>query len=132
MKGDSGPMWERTREGRRESSRIDFIISKGNSKWSPIRSTKLLLDHWALHGYWEVELTKRVKERVAVDWRKLERIVDDLKKKDSDKEEGRLYRGFEGSSPYKKLKTLRTLCNKRLKVCKRSKRWWDKELSNQL
>ena len=29
MKGDSGLTWERTREGRRESSRSDFIISKG-------------------------------------------------------------------------------------------------------
>ena len=50
MEGDSGPTWERTREGRRESSRIDFVISKGNSGWSPIKSTKLLSDHWTIYG----------------------------------------------------------------------------------
>ena len=32
IKGDSSPIWERTREGRRESSRINFVISKGNSE----------------------------------------------------------------------------------------------------
>ena len=45
MEEDNRPTWERTREGRRESSKIDFVISKGNCRWSPIRSTKLLLDH---------------------------------------------------------------------------------------
>ena len=35
-------------------------------------------------------------------------------------------------SPYEKLKTLRRLCDKRIKVCERSKRWWDDELSDQL
>ena len=45
MEGDSGPTWERTREGVRESNRINFIISRGNSRWSPIKSTKLLSNH---------------------------------------------------------------------------------------
>ena len=130
--GDSGPMWERTREGRRESSRINFVIYKGNWEWSLIRTTKLLSDHWAIHGEWEVNLTRKVEERVVVDWKKLDKIVEDLKEKDSDKEKERWYRGLEGSTPYKKLKTLRNLYNKRMKVCERSKRWWDKELSNQL
>ena len=31
MEEDRGPTWERTREETRESSRIDFVISKGNS-----------------------------------------------------------------------------------------------------
>ena len=87
MEGDSGPTWERTREGRRESSRIDFVISKGNSGWSPIKSTKLLSDHWAIHGDWKVNLTKKVEEKVVVDWKKLEMIVGDLKEKGLDEEE---------------------------------------------
>ena len=45
VEGDSSPTWERTREGRRESSRINFVISKDRSDWSPIKSTKLLSDH---------------------------------------------------------------------------------------
>ena len=122
MEGDSGPTWERTREGIRESSRIDFVISKGNSGWSPIRSTKLLSDHWAIHGNWKVDMAKKVDERVAVDWKKLDKIVDDLKEKNSDEEEERWYRGLQGLSPYEKLRTLRNLYDKRIKVCKRSKR----------
>ena len=70
--GDCGPMWKRTREGRRESSRIDFVSFKGSTEWSPISTTKLLSDHWAIHGEWEVDLTKKVEERVAVDWKQLD------------------------------------------------------------
>ena len=69
---------------------------------------------------------------MAVDWKKLEKIVGNLKEKNSDEEEGRWYRALKGSLLYKKLKLLRSLCNKRIKVYERSKRWWDKELSNQL
>ena len=65
--GGYGPTWERTREGRRESSRIDFVISKGSSEWLLIRSTKLLSDHWAIHREWEVDMTRKVEERVVVD-----------------------------------------------------------------
>ena len=74
------------------------MISKSNSKWSPIRSTKLLSDHWVIHGDWEVNLTRKVEEGVAVDRRKLDKIVDNLKEKDSDKEEEKWYRELEGSS----------------------------------
>lgn len=90
--GDSGPTWERTREGRRESSRIDFVISKGISEWSPIKSTKLLSDHWVIYEDWEVDLIRKVDERVVVDWKKLEKIVEDLKEKDSEEEEEKWYR----------------------------------------
>ena len=130
--GDCGPTWERTREGRRESSRIDFVICKGNSEWTPIKSRKLLSDHWAIHGEWEVDMTGKVDERVAVDWRKLNKIVEDLKEKDSDEEDEKWYKELEGSSPYEKLKTLRTFCDKRMKVCEQSKRWWNNELSDPL
>ena len=50
MEGDSGPTWKRTREGKRECSRIDFESSKGNSEWLLIRTTKQLSDHWVVHG----------------------------------------------------------------------------------
>ena len=64
-----------------------------------------------------------MKERKAVDWKKLEKMVDNLKEKDSDEEEETWYRGLEGSSPYEKLKTLKSLYDKRIKVCERLKRW---------
>ena len=132
MEGDSGPTWERRRGGIKESSRIDFVISRGNSEWSPIRSTKLLSDHWVIYGNWEIDIARKVKERTAVDWKKLDKIVDDLKEKDLEEEEEKWYRGLRGSSPNEKLKSLKNLCDKKIKVCKRSKRWWDEELSDQL
>ena len=67
--GDCGPTWERTREGRRKSSRIDFVISKGNTEWWPIRTAKLLSDHWAIHEEWQVDLPRKVQERRTVDWK---------------------------------------------------------------
>ena len=69
---------------------------------------------------------------MVVDWEKVAKIVEELKEKDSDKEEEKRYRALEGSSPYKKLKWLRSLCDKRITVCKRLKEWWDGELSYQL
>ena len=108
------------------------MIFKGNSEWSLIKSAQLLSDHWAIYGEWEVDLTKKVEERVVVDWKKLEKIVNDLKEKDSKEEEESWYRNLEGSSPYEKLKTLRKLCDKSIKVCEKSKRWWEDELSDQL
>ena len=41
MEGDSRLTCERTREGRRESSRIDFVMSKDNFDWLRISFTKL-------------------------------------------------------------------------------------------
>ena len=58
--------------------------------------------------------------------------MEDLKEKDSDKEGERWYRDLKESSPYKTLRTLRILYDKRIAVCERLKRWWDEELSNQL
>ena len=68
-----------------------------------------------------MELTKKEEEREAVDWKKLNKIVEDLKEKDSDEEEKRWYRDLEGSSPYEMLKTLRTFCGKQIRVYERSK-----------
>ena len=56
---------------------------------------------------------------MVVDWRKLEKIIEDLKEKDLDEEEEKWYRDMEGSSPYEKLKSPRSLGDKRIKVCKR-------------
>ena len=58
--------------------------------------------------------------------------MEDLKEKYSDKEEKKWYRALEGLSLYEKLKSLRSLCDKRIKVYEGSKTWWNKELSNQL
>ena len=50
-----------------------------------------------------------MQERVAVDWKKLERIVKNLKVKNLNEEEEKWHRGLEGSLSYNKLKTLKGL-----------------------
>lgn len=77
-------------------------------------------------------MKKQVIERVVVDRKKLEKIVKDLEGKESEVEEEKWYRTLEVSSPYEKLKSFKLFCNKRMEVCECSKRWWDKELSDQL
>lgn len=67
MEEDSRPTWERTREGRRETSRIDFVISKCNSEWLLTKSTKLISDYWPIHGELKIDLARKVEERIAVD-----------------------------------------------------------------
>lgn len=62
-------------------------------------------------------MVRKVEKRVAVDWKKLEKRVEDWKEKDSDEKEEKWYRDIEGTSTYKKLKSLRSLCNKRINVC---------------
>ena len=58
--------------------------------------------------------------------------MEDLKEKDSKEEEEKWYRVLEGSSLYKKLISLKSLYDKRIKVSEHSKRLWDEELSDQL
>lgn len=50
MKGDRAQTWERASEVRRESSRIDFVISEDDSEWSMRKTRKLLSNHWAIHA----------------------------------------------------------------------------------
>ena len=50
MKRDSRLTLERTREERRESSRINFLISKDKPGWLWIKTRKHLLDHCAIYG----------------------------------------------------------------------------------
>ena len=61
-------------------------------------------------------MTGKVEERVAVHGKKLEKLIEDLKEKDSDKEEKQWYRDLKGSLPYEKLKSQRSFCNRRIKV----------------
>ena len=58
-----------------------------------------------------------MKQKVAVVWRKLEKIVQDLKEKDLDKEKQKGYWKLTGILLYKKMKLVRKLCKQEIKVC---------------
>ena len=57
-----------------------------------------------------------MQERVAVDWKKLEKTIEVLKEKYLDEEEDKWYRELKGTLSYAKLKALRSFCDKRTKV----------------
>ena len=116
MKVDNSSTQERTRKERKEQSRIDFVLSKGNCQWSRIKTTKLLSDYQTICREWTVMLHKKLEERVVVDWKKLERIKEVLKVKESNELEKKQYQKLEKSSLYDKLKVQRNLSTKRIKV----------------
>ena len=41
------------------------------------KSTQLLSDHWTIHREWEVDMPRKVEEILAVDWGKLDKIVEE-------------------------------------------------------
>ena len=51
-----------------------------------INMWKLLLDYLAIFKEWEVNLNTKIKKRVVVEWKKLEKIIKNLKEKKSKKE----------------------------------------------
>ena len=62
-----------------------------------------------------------VGSRDAVDWLKVQMTVE------SEGEEW--YEGLVGESVYEKLVDFRRIHLKKIRICGRSKRWWDSELS---
>ena len=62
----------------------------------------------------------------------MEKMVGVLNEKDLNQEVEKWYQDLEGSLVYEKLQSLRNLRDKRIKVCKLSKMWWNEELLKQL
>jgi len=67
-KGEEGPSWEREREGRRESSIIDFFISHGQDKWHRAKKEKLLSDHWAIESSIDWRGQRPNIKKQVIDW----------------------------------------------------------------
>ncbi|KAF8415767.1 hypothetical protein EV426DRAFT_578979 [Tirmania nivea] len=121
-----GPwIWKRERNSNMERSRIDVFLSKsGERGWGEVKSEKLASDHWAIKAEFEGVVAagiREVREKVAVDWKQLEKLVEELGEK-GDAEENRWYLSLSGSTPYNKLKALRTQYSRSLKIMDKSKR----------
>ena len=91
IKGNSGPIWERTRNRRREKSKINFVVSKRDSQCSLIKTSKLLLDYKIIYSKQKVNLNQKVEEKAAWDGKKLNKIVEDLKEKNAEEEKERWF-----------------------------------------
>ena len=106
-KGEDGPMWERMREERTEASWIDFFISKESTEWDGGKRHKLLSDHWVITAEtdWHRVGERVRKERTRIDWDKLVVEVAGAEE-DNEKGDDEWYHRLEGTTAYKKLKSL--------------------------
>ncbi|KAF8422187.1 hypothetical protein EV426DRAFT_575245 [Tirmania nivea] len=118
--------WERERRGRLERSRINLFLSRGGKRWGEVTSAKLSSDHWTILADMDWGEGQRSLVKEAVDWKKLEDLVEEKGEEDA------WWDRLEGATPYEKLKSLRKSCLKKLRITERSKRWWDEDLMVQL
>ena len=117
--------FERTRAVVRVASRIDFAVVGGGARLGPLRSEWGLSDHSAIGGVVRVDpLVSVVDMREAVDWDAVALTVAE--------EEKGWYEGLVGGSAYERLVDFRRRHLKRIRICGRSKRWWDSDLSCQV
>ncbi|RPB21075.1 hypothetical protein L211DRAFT_459581 [Terfezia boudieri ATCC MYA-4762] len=117
--------WERKMNGRFERSRIDSFLSRGAKRYGEVESAKLGSDHWAIIAdmNWGDSQLRSV-AKVVVDWKMLEELVEE--------KDDAWFERLEGGTPYDKPKTLRKICLKKPRITRKSKRWWDEELTKQL
>ena len=124
VKGE-GHTFEPSREGERVASRIDFTVEGGGARLGALETEWGLSDHSAIGGVVRVDdLGGVVDCREAVDWDAVGLTV-------AGEDEG-WYEVLIGDSAYERLVDFRRRHLKRIRICGRSKRWWDSELSDQV
>ena len=119
-----GGTFERGRGSGMVQSRIDFAVASPESGWTDEGADWLLSDHLSIGGSLVIGEVRRTAEREVVDW---DRLAATLAVQD----EG-WYRDLVGETAYDKLLDLRWKHLKLLRVCGRSKWWWNGEIAAQL
>ena len=105
-------------------SRIDFAVASPDSGWTDEDADWLRSDHSSIGGSLVIGEVGRTDRREVVD---RDRLAGTL----ADKDEG-WYGRLVGVTAYDKLQDLRWKHLKVLRVCGRSKRWWNREIAAQL
>ena len=105
-------------------SGIDFAVTSPDTGWTHEEGDWLLSDHSGIGGSLVIGDVARADRREVIDW---DRLATTL----ADEDEG-WYDGLVGETAYDKLLDLRRRHLKSIKVCGRSKRWWNKEIAAQL
>ena len=124
VKGE-GNTFECTRGGKEVASWIDFAVEGCRASLGSLKGDWGLSDHSMLGGVVRVNsLIEVVDTREVVDWAAVALTV-------AGEEEG-WYEGLTGGSAYEKLVDFRRRHLKRIRICGRSKRWWDYDLSDQV
>ena len=119
-----GGTFERRRGREVVQSRIDFVVASPDSGWTSGDTDWLLSDHSSIGGSLVIEEVKKADRREVIDW-------DGLAATLADEDEG-WYAGLMGETAYDKLLDLRRRHLKLLRVCGKSKRWWNGKIAAQL
>ena len=104
-------------------SRIEFAVTSLDSGWMNEDSNWLLSDHSSISGSMVIGEVRRMDTREVVDWDCLVATLAD--------EDEKWYGGLAGETAYDKLLDLRRKDLKLLRICGRSKRWWNGEIAAQ-
>ena len=119
-----GGTFERRRGREVVQSRIDFVVASPDSGWTSGETDWLLSDHASISGSLVIDEVKKTDSREVVTWYKLAVTLAD--------EDERWYGDLMGDTAYDKLLDLRRKHLKLLRVCGKSKRWWNGEITAQL
>ena len=124
VKGDENT-FERTRGGESVVSRIDFAVEGGGVHLGPLTTEWGLSDHSAIGGVVQVDALKGVADtREGIDWDAVAITVAD---------EGEAwYENLVSDSAYERLVDFRRRHLKEIRICGRSKWWWDSDLTDQV
>ena len=105
-------------------SRIDFAVTSPDSGWTDEDAAWLLSDYSSIGGLLVIGEVKRVDRREVVDWDGLAVTLAD--------EDERWYADLVRETAYDKLLDLRRRHLKLLRVSRKSKQWWNREIAAQL
>ena len=119
-----GGIFQRRRGSGIVQSRIDFAVASPDSGWTNEGADWLLSDHSNIGGSLVICEVRTTAGREVVD---CDRLTITL----ADEDEG-WYRDLVGEAAYDKLLDLRQKHLKLLRVCGRSKQWWNRKIAAQL
>ena len=107
------------------ASRIDFVVEGAGASLGPLVIDWGLSDHSPISGVvWVGDLEGVVYTREVVDWGAVAFTVA---------YEGDVWYGeLAGNTAYERLVDFRRHHLKQIRICSRSKRWWDSDLSDQV
>ena len=107
------------------ASQIDFAVEGGGASLGTLEGEWGLSDHSMISGVVRVDALVGVSDwREAIDWDAMALTVED--------EDVGWYGDLAGGSAYEKLVDFRRRHLRRIRICGRSKRWWDADLTDQV
>ena len=120
------------RRGDQQRSRIDLVFKSEEVQWSNMECEWLQSKHAYISGTIEIQQTLPPPNmRKTLDKTKLEAYFKEVRDMQPEEQEA-WYKILEGDPLYAKLLNLARKHQKEVRINERSKKWWNKDLKNQL